>query len=68
MRPNVFASDDFSNSYKTTIGADFIMKVVTVDGVKYTVQIWDIAGQVRTKSAMTRNFFREAHGLIITYR
>jgi small GTP-binding protein len=40
-----FASDEFKNNHVTTIGVDFKVKVLHVDGVNIKVQIWDTAGQ-----------------------
>lgn len=36
-----FAENDFQTSYITTIGVDFKVKVITVDGNKVKLQIWD---------------------------
>eukprot|EP01108_Squamamoeba_japonica_P004031 TRINITY_DN3216_c0_g1_i1.p1 TRINITY_DN3216_c0_g1~~TRINITY_DN3216_c0_g1_i1.p1 ORF type:complete len:208 (-),score=41.73 TRINITY_DN3216_c0_g1_i1:6-629(-) len=45
-----FVRNDFSADYKSTIGADFLSKELTIDGRTVTLQIWDTAGQERFHS------------------
>ncbi|KAG5455754.1 MAG: ras family-domain-containing protein [Olpidium bornovanus] len=45
--------DCFSNTYKATIGADFITKDLTEDNRKVVLQVWDTAGQERFHSLGT---------------
>ncbi len=59
--------DVFSDKYKMTIGADFKAQKFEVDGEEVTLQIWDIAGQFRTNHSVTRNFFKDASGVIIAF-
>ena len=42
-----FAEDVFSEEYVTTIGIDFMFKVVKLAGNTVKLQIWDTAGQER---------------------
>jgi Ras-related protein Rab-8A len=42
-----YVEDFFSTSYISTIGIDFLNKVVEVDGLRVKLQIWDTAGQER---------------------
>ena len=51
-----------------TIGAEFKSKALMIDDEKVRLQIWDLAGQYRTKYSVTRNFFKNANGVIITFR
>eukprot|EP01006_Ploeotia_vitrea_P029789 TRINITY_DN62259_c0_g1_i3.p1 TRINITY_DN62259_c0_g1~~TRINITY_DN62259_c0_g1_i3.p1 ORF type:complete len:100 (-),score=27.43 TRINITY_DN62259_c0_g1_i3:533-832(-) len=37
----------FSDEYRATIGVDFALKTLTVNGVTIRMQLWDIAGQER---------------------
>ncbi|XP_067682319.1 uncharacterized protein [Haliotis asinina] len=61
-----FADDTFSFDTKTTVGVDFKIKTVFVDGKIIKLQIWDTAGQERYRS-FSSNFFRGAHGIILVY-
>jgi Ras-related protein Rab-35 len=45
-----FADNTFSGSYITTIGVDFKIKTVSLDGQKVKLQIWDTAGQERFRT------------------
>lgn len=49
-----------------TIGVDFMIKTVEVEGDKIKLQIWDTAGQERFRS-ITQSYYRSAHALILVY-
>ena len=49
-----------------TIGVDFKIKVVNVDGVNIKLQIWDTAGQERFKN-VTQAYYKGARGVILAY-
>ncbi|TYZ63431.1 hypothetical protein PybrP1_007290 [[Pythium] brassicae (nom. inval.)] len=60
-----FVSRQFSESYVSTIGADFVEKVIEYDAqLKISLQLWDIAGQDRF-AKLTRAYFRDAKGALI---
>jgi Ras-related protein Rab-8A len=40
-----FCESDFKDNYVATIGVDFKIKVLAVDGMRLKLQIWDTAGQ-----------------------
>lgn len=40
-----FCEGVFKDSYVATIGVDFKLKTITVDGARVKLQIWDTAGQ-----------------------
>lgn len=40
-----YCEDDFKGTYVATIGVDFKIKAVNIDGTKMKLQIWDTAGQ-----------------------
>ena len=58
--------DEFEKTYQTTIGLDIQKKTVVVKDRNVRVDIWDSAGQERYES-MTRQCFREAHGIVIVF-
>lgn len=60
-----FVSKEFSENYVSTIGADFVEKLIEYDEqLKISLQLWDIAGQDRF-AKLTRAYFREAKGALI---
>jgi len=61
-----FADDEYSETYLSTVGVDFKIRTIDVDGKKVKLQIWDTAGQDRFK-AIVSSYYRGAHGIIIVY-
>uniref|UniRef100_A0AAQ6IA37 Uncharacterized protein n=1 Tax=Anabas testudineus TaxID=64144 RepID=A0AAQ6IA37_ANATE len=61
-----FADNSFSGSYITTIGVDFKIRTVDIDGERVKLQIWDTAGQERFRT-ITSTYYRNTHGVIIVY-
>uniref|UniRef100_A0A4W4GID9 EF-hand domain-containing protein n=1 Tax=Electrophorus electricus TaxID=8005 RepID=A0A4W4GID9_ELEEL len=58
--------NEFRGDMQTTLGVDFQMKKMLVDGEKTNLQIWDTAGQERFRS-IARSYFRKAHGVLLLY-
>eukprot|EP01088_Endostelium_zonatum_P005249 TRINITY_DN1677_c0_g1_i2.p1 TRINITY_DN1677_c0_g1~~TRINITY_DN1677_c0_g1_i2.p1 ORF type:complete len:214 (-),score=53.41 TRINITY_DN1677_c0_g1_i2:526-1143(-) len=61
-----FAEGTYSETYLSTLGVDFKMKLVEVDGVKIKLQIWDTAGQERFRT-ITQSYYRGSNGILIVY-
>ncbi|KAH3853680.1 ras-related protein Rab-13-like isoform X1 [Dreissena polymorpha] len=61
-----FSSDDFISSHISTIGIDFKMKMMDIDGQTVKVQVWDTAGQERFE-AITKQFYRRAQGILLVF-
>ncbi|XP_030378646.1 ras-related protein Rab-35 [Scaptodrosophila lebanonensis] len=61
-----YSDDTFSGSYITTIGVDFKIRTVVIDGLRVKLQIWDTAGQERFRT-ITSTYYRGTHGVIIVY-
>jgi len=61
-----FADNVFSTNYITTIGVDFKIRTLVVDGQRVKLQIWDTAGQERFRT-ITSTYYRGTHGVIIVY-
>lgn len=61
-----YAYDSFSPTFITTIGIDFKIKHIHLDGLKVKLQIWDTAGQERFRT-ITVSYFKGAHGIILCY-
>ena len=45
-----FSDNVFSGSYITTIGVDFKIRTVVINGERVKLQIWDTAGQERFRT------------------
>ncbi|KAJ8956225.1 hypothetical protein NQ318_014956 [Aromia moschata] len=61
-----FSDNTFTGSYITTIGVDFKIKTVHINGQKVKLQIWDTAGQERFRT-ITSTYYRGTHGVIVVY-
>jgi len=57
---------EFRQSFNPTVGIDFKVKTVVVDGKRVKLQIWDTAGQEKFNS-ITTAYYRSARGAIIMY-
>ncbi|CAJ2641511.1 ras-related protein RABC1-like [Trifolium pratense] len=60
-----FTADAFED-LSPTIGVDFKVKYVTVEGKKLKLAIWDTAGQERFRT-LTSSYYRGAQGIIMAY-
>ncbi|KAJ1421416.1 ras-related gtp-binding protein [Ochromonadaceae sp. CCMP2298] len=49
-----------------TIGVDFKMKTVSIDGRRVKIQVWDTAGQERFRT-ITNSYFRHSHGILLVF-
>jgi len=61
-----FAEDTWTESFISTIGVDFKIRSVELDGKAIRLQIWDTAGQERFRT-ITSSYYRGAHGIIVVY-
>ncbi|RUS72838.1 hypothetical protein EGW08_019403 [Elysia chlorotica] len=61
-----FADDTYTESYISTIGVDFKIRTIELDGKLIKLQIWDTAGQERFRT-ITSSYYRGAHGIIVVY-
>ncbi|KAL7978072.1 hypothetical protein Chor_005059, partial [Crotalus horridus] len=61
-----FSEDSFSGTYISTIGIDFKIRTVEVEGKRIKLQVWDTAGQERFKT-ITTAYYRGAMGIILVY-
>jgi len=61
-----FSEDSFTPSFITTIGIDFKIRTVEIDGKKIKLQIWDTAGQERFRT-ITTAYYRGAMGILLVY-
>ncbi len=61
-----FSDDTYTESYISTIGVDFKIRTIELDGKTVKLQIWDTAGQERFRT-ITSSYYRGAHGIIVVY-
>jgi len=61
-----FVDDEYRSSYSSTIGVDFNIKMMELDGKAIKLQIWDTAGQERFR-AIVNSYYRGAHVVIIAF-
>uniref|UniRef100_A0A3Q3KL65 RAS and EF-hand domain containing n=2 Tax=Mastacembelus armatus TaxID=205130 RepID=A0A3Q3KL65_9TELE len=58
--------NEFKLNSSTTLGVDFQMKTLIVDGEPVLLQLWDTAGQERFRS-IAKSYFRRADGVLLLY-
>jgi len=61
-----FADQTYTPNYISTIGVDFKIRTIELDGKTIKLQIWDTAGQERFRT-ITSSYYRGAHGIIVVY-
>lgn len=61
-----FADNTFTGNYITTIGVDFKIRTIELNGERVKLQIWDTAGQERFRT-ITSTYYRGTHGVIVVY-
>ena len=61
-----FCDDSFTPSFITTIGIDFKIRTVEMEGKRIKLQIWDTAGQERFRT-ITNAYYRGAMGILLVY-
>uniref|UniRef100_A0A1I8FBS2 RAB30, member RAS oncogene family n=1 Tax=Macrostomum lignano TaxID=282301 RepID=A0A1I8FBS2_9PLAT len=58
--------DAFKSTFAATIGIDFQVKAMELEGQVIALQLWNTAGQERFRS-ITKQYFRKADGIVIVY-
>eukprot|EP00931_Biecheleriopsis_adriatica_P025854 TRINITY_DN15788_c0_g1_i1.p1 TRINITY_DN15788_c0_g1~~TRINITY_DN15788_c0_g1_i1.p1 ORF type:complete len:213 (+),score=36.29 TRINITY_DN15788_c0_g1_i1:49-687(+) len=61
-----FADDVYDGSYQSTVGVDFKIRNLLLDGKQIKLHLWDTAGQERFRT-ITAAYYRGAHGIILAY-
>ena len=61
-----FSDDVFNHTYISTIGIDFKLRTIDVEGQKVRLQVWDTAGQERFH-AISVSYYRTAAGIMLVY-
>lgn len=61
-----YSDNMFMSNFISTIGIDFKIKTIEIDGKIVKLQIWDTAGQERFRT-ITTAYYRGAMGIMIVY-
>ncbi|KAF7663628.1 hypothetical protein LDENG_00205700 [Lucifuga dentata] len=61
-----FKSGVFIEKQQNTIGVDFTVRTLDINGRKVKMQVWDTAGQERFRT-ITQSYYRSAHGAMVAY-
>ena len=61
-----FTDNKFRNQQELTIGVEFGVKTINIDGKLIKIQIWDTAGQ-EAFQAITRTYYKGAMGTLLVY-
>ena len=61
-----YAENSFVANHLLTIGIDFKIKVIEIEGKSIKLQIWDTAGQDRFRT-ITKTYYKGSHGVILVY-
>ncbi|MFW9996873.1 MAG: GTP-binding protein [Candidatus Odinarchaeota archaeon] len=61
-----FIGEDFQSSYLLTIGADFSIYGIDIDGKEVKFQLWDLAGQQRF-AVVREGYYRGVLGCVVVY-
>ncbi|KAM9964665.1 hypothetical protein ACTFIW_004439 [Dictyostelium discoideum] len=61
-----FSDGSFTPSFIATIGIDFKIRTIELEGKRIKLQIWDTAGQERFRT-ITTAYYRGAMGILLVY-
>jgi small GTP-binding protein len=61
-----FVMNEFTSSYRMTMGVDFLKKELRIHNNTINLTIWDVAGQERFKF-MRKNYYRGAQGALLIF-
>jgi len=61
-----FSDGTFTHSFMPTIGIDFKVRTVPIEGKEIKLQLWDTAGQERFRT-ITAAYYRGGHGVVLVY-
>uniref|UniRef100_A0A3B3ZX92 Ras-related protein Rab-19 n=1 Tax=Periophthalmus magnuspinnatus TaxID=409849 RepID=A0A3B3ZX92_9GOBI len=61
-----FKSGVFAERQQNTIGVDFTVRTLDIEGKRVKMQVWDTAGQERFRT-ITQSYYRSAHAAMIAY-
>ena len=62
----LFTDNDYEEGYIRTIGRDFNIKTLIIEGKSVKLQVWDTVGQKRF-SFISPSYYRRTHGIMMVY-
>jgi small GTP-binding protein len=62
-----YVDNYFSEEHKATVGVDFAVKHLNVNGTEVRLQLWDIAGQERFGASSSKVYYRDSLGALLVY-
>lgn len=63
---NRYVGGNYQDTFTSTLGVDFKVKIVEKKEVKVNLQIWDTAGQERFKT-LTKSYFQGCHAVLLIF-
>ena len=63
---NVSSGGQFNENEASSLSASYLKKQITIDGVKYTISLWDTIGQEKLRS-LSKIFFKNSKIVIYVY-
>ena len=61
-----YINEEFPEYYISTIGVEYKIKTLIINGKRVILRIWDTSGQERYRS-ITQNFYRNANGILFVF-
>ena len=61
-----YISNKFDDSSISTVGVDYMDKIIDYNKFKIKLQIWDTSGEEKFRT-ITKNFYRNADGLLVVF-
>lgn len=62
---NRFVNDNFEEEYQSTIGCDFSIKILELEGNEIRLQLWDMQGQDRIIGGANKLFYKGTSGALV---
>jgi small GTP-binding protein len=61
-----FTDNTYNEMHEPTIGIEFVIKTVEINGTRIRLQVWDTAGQDEFLS-LARSYYRASAGVLLVY-
>lgn len=61
-----FEKDIYNDNFFSTIGVDFLIKKTQIEGKKYKIHLWDLAGSEMYRN-IVNTYYRTGQGIILSF-